>query len=105
MKKLKAHFDFENVSVPTCGSRQSDRPAPLVAALCGQTDAVAHPRSQPGQDVAGGRSRDLLLLLLAVPGQVHHLIGAELGPRFLPLQPEGGLGGLGYLQIPRRVDI
>lgn len=70
--------------------------ASLVTPLRGQTDGVAHPGSQVGQDVARRRGRDLLLLHLAVSGDVHQPVAAHLGLRFPPSQSERGLRGLGF---------
>lgn len=73
--------------------------------LCSQRDGVAHSRSQVGQDVASHCGWDLLLLNLAVSGEVHQPVGADLGPRFLPPQGEGGLCGLDFFEISGRIDV
>lgn len=65
--------------------------APPQTPLCRQSHAVAHSRSQVGHDVRGGRGRDHLLLNLAVPGDVHQPVGADLGLRLLPPQGDGCL--------------
>ncbi|TNN31716.1 hypothetical protein EYF80_058126 [Liparis tanakae] len=51
-----------------------------------ESDGVARPGGQVGHDVARRRGRDLRLPDLAVPGDVHQPVGADLGPGFPPPQ-------------------
>lgn len=94
-----------NRSVPTCGRRHGDRCAPAQPPLSGQSQGVAHSRGQVGQDVAGGRARDLRLADAAVLGGVLQPVSAHPGPRSLPAQGEGGLRGLSSFQVCGGVDI
>lgn len=100
---VRVNWD-ETALPPTCCCRMGDWFAPLQTPLCRQSHAVAHSRSQVGHDVRGCRGRDHVLLDLAVPGDVHQPVGAELGLRFLPPQGEGRLRGLHLLHVCGRVD-
>ncbi len=96
---------WQNHSLPTCGCRQGDGCALPVTPLCSQRDGVALSRSQVGQDVVSRCGWDLLLLNLAVFGDVRQPVGADLGPRFLPPQGEGVLCGLDFFKISGRIDV
>lgn len=79
--------------------------APLVTPLCSQSDHVAHPRTQVGQDMSSRRLRDHHLLVPAVFGVVRQPVGADLSLGLLPPQGEGGLRGVDLFEVSRWVDI
>lgn len=89
----------------TCGCGYSGWSTSSPCTFCHEGDGVAHARSQAGQRVCGGRSRQLQFFPSPVGRHKRQPVGGDLGPGSLPDQLQGGFSGVSHFQVSWWIQI